>query len=365
MLQQVIPNFYCECFPHMKGKNHYSVALALIFRQCFYTNNDVTSYILGWMSIILSMVSLFPQIIKNFVLKRAAGLSIHLFLIWFVGDVSNLIGCILTNQLATQLYLAVYYVCMDIIIISQYTFYEFNKKKFKAFLSKLFQKLHITKQSAEPCHEMSTIKETTANNIFNMSFQSLTSHNTTSTSHLSTPHCQLKSHYLSSTIAILLVVQLLISNFAQFSNAQEAKVSYEIPNCSPPPPDNGLAIFAIGTTCSYISCLCYILAMTPQVYKNYKRKSVQGLSILMFGIDTSNQLLYMLSIIVFYAQPNASFDALSVVPYLAGSFFTWFFSVCILFQFLFYKRRNRNDANVVKEHDATPSHVGGTTVVVQ
>lgn len=286
MLQQVVPGFYCECFPRMKGKNHYSVALALIFRQCFYTNNDVASYVLGWMSIILSMISLFPQIIKNFVLKRAAGLSIHLFLIWFVGDVANLTGCILTNQLATQLYLAIYYVCMDIIIISQYTFYEF--KQLRKLVSKCFEKLHITKQqrssclepSQPPCREMTTLKESQSS--FNMSCQSLTSHNTT-TSNPSTPNQfnQFQSHYWSSALTLLLVAQLVLSNLSQYSKAQETPISTtsDIPNCSPPAPDNGIVVFALGTTCSYISCVCYILALIPQVYKNYKRKSVQGLSV--------------------------------------------------------------------------------------
>lgn len=68
----------------------------------------------------------------------------------------------------------------------------------------------------------------------------------------------------------------------------------------------------------------------------------------------------MLSIIVFYAQPDASFDALSTVPYLAGSFFTWVFSTIILFQFLFYKRRNRIQSD--KKQSPPPHQVSGDDV---
>ena len=57
----------------------------------------------------------------------------------------------------------------------------------------------------------------------------------------------------------------------------------------------------------------------------------------MFGIDSLTQLLYLASIIVAYAQPLATFDAVSTVPYIAGSVFTLLFSFLIVLQFYYYK----------------------------
>ena len=215
--QSIFPDFYCECFPHLKGKNHYNVAIALIFRQCFYTNNDIASYILGWLSIIGSMISLFPQII------------------------TNLVGCILTNQLATQLYLAAYYVLMDIIIIGQYTYYEFKIEKFKKFITRI-RNFTSSKKSTQSS-ESTTVKTTT-----------------------------LPSHSLTNLLSILLCIIFLNSYYTLAQNETPPSCSYETPELSP-------SLYIVGTVCSYVSCLCYIAALVPQVVKNYKRKGVKGLSV--------------------------------------------------------------------------------------
>lgn len=114
---------------------------------------------LGWVNIALWVVALFPQLVTNYRTKRADvscvvfdrrryagnGLVVQslsgLFLAaWLVGDISNLLGCILTNQLPTvrcfvffvvgsqprsqQLYTAVYFCLLDVAILSQWFYYS-------------------------------------------------------------------------------------------------------------------------------------------------------------------------------------------------------------------------------------------------
>jgi len=228
--QTLFPSFYCECIPRIKGRNHYNIAFALIFRQCLYSNSDTISYILGLASLLTSMISLFPQIIKNFVWKSTSSLSIGLFIIWMVGDVSNLIGCLLTNQLATQLYLAIYYVTMDVIVISQYCYYE--------YLIKIWKR----RQQLSVNENVPLVNEKT----------------------------RLFSHPWPSLLILLVLVVMshpnMVTEAMSLCNSQSDA-------------SNGEIEYIVGLVSSWISCMCYIVAYVPQILKNYKRKSVKGLSV--------------------------------------------------------------------------------------
>ena len=68
-----------------------------------------------------------PQLYKNYQLQSASGLSIYFLGEWLLGDLSNLVGAILTKQAAWQVVVAGYYVSVDIALVSQYVWYTFLK----------------------------------------------------------------------------------------------------------------------------------------------------------------------------------------------------------------------------------------------
>ncbi|KAJ7271890.1 PQ loop repeat-domain-containing protein [Mycena haematopus] len=85
------------------------------------------SELLGYSSIACWLGAQFPQIIKNVQLKSCAGLALPFLANWFLGDASNLIGCILTQQLPFQTWLATYFVFVDVVLVGQYLYYEGRK----------------------------------------------------------------------------------------------------------------------------------------------------------------------------------------------------------------------------------------------
>lgn len=297
----VFPSFYCECFPHMKGKNHYNIPIALIFRQCLYSESDIASYILGWMSILMSMISLFPQMIKNHVFQSASGLSLHLFIIWMIGDVTNLLGCIFTHQLSTQIYLAIYYVCMDILILSQYCYYQVRMKDLWETFSKCL--IHLKRITRRIFRRMFTkiLKPTQSNTCD--SNHSSTRVYTSLNSHVSIQlftimlllflFCNFPSSSLKLLVSPLRIMRgedeafhswnmNLVNEFQESPSTVRTTVRTLRQNCShntAPTTDQDSISYALGIACSYISCACYILAYLPQMYKNFKEKSVKGLSV--------------------------------------------------------------------------------------
>ncbi|KAF1474092.1 hypothetical protein FQV08_0011107, partial [Pygoscelis antarcticus] len=56
-------------------------------------------------------------------------LSLGFLLCWIAGDLTNFIGCYLTNQLPIQIVTAIFYVNMDIIMISQFVYYKLKSQK--------------------------------------------------------------------------------------------------------------------------------------------------------------------------------------------------------------------------------------------
>ncbi|KAI8922690.1 PQ loop repeat-domain-containing protein [Entophlyctis helioformis] len=64
--------------------------------------NDIASACLGYLSITAWLFAQFPQLLKNWRNKTAESLSVAFLANWLLGDVCNLLGCLLTNQLPFQ-----------------------------------------------------------------------------------------------------------------------------------------------------------------------------------------------------------------------------------------------------------------------
>ncbi|KAK7377971.1 hypothetical protein VNO80_03407 [Phaseolus coccineus] len=69
---------------------------------------ESASFFLGLISVIVWVVAEIPQIITNYRTKSTEGLSLTFLVTWIIGDVFNLVGCLLEPAtLLTQLYMAV------------------------------------------------------------------------------------------------------------------------------------------------------------------------------------------------------------------------------------------------------------------
>ncbi|KAJ8494936.1 hypothetical protein ONZ45_g13070 [Pleurotus djamor] len=64
------------------------------------------------------------QVLENIRRQSCEGLALPFLGNWFLGDLSNLIGCLLTHQLPFQTYLATYFVFVDLSLLCQYIYYS-------------------------------------------------------------------------------------------------------------------------------------------------------------------------------------------------------------------------------------------------
>ncbi|XP_051493497.1 lysosomal amino acid transporter 1 homolog isoform X2 [Apus apus] len=222
-----------------------------LFNECAQDGWDITSVILGLVSIFCFAAASFPQFYqacKTGIMDRA--LSIYFLLGWLGGDLLNLIGSFLADQLPLQVYTAVYYVLADLVMLSLYCYYKVKNQAggLSAPINAAFAFLSLG--------TVSTVSflgrdAATAQDLVMFKGRSL----------LSTHMDGLGSK--------------------PFSRRE-----------------------VVGFTIGSISSVLYLCSRLPQIYTNYKRKSTTGVSYSLFALVMLGNLLYGLSVLLKNPDPG-------------------------------------------------------------
>lgn len=107
--------------------NEFLYSLSVTFGSCVPTNLAFISTVLGTCSIVSWLFAQLPQIYKNHKLKSTSGLSIFFLTEWLLGDISNLLGSLFTQQATWQVIIASYYVFVDCALCGQWVWYGLLK----------------------------------------------------------------------------------------------------------------------------------------------------------------------------------------------------------------------------------------------
>lgn len=93
------------------------------FQECLYEFRERASFYVGMSSLLFWVLCMVPQIIKHYQTQKCEGLAGMLLGFWLFGDSLNLIGSVLTHQLAFQKVSAMIFCCMDMCMIFQFFYY--------------------------------------------------------------------------------------------------------------------------------------------------------------------------------------------------------------------------------------------------
>lgn len=92
----------------------------------------------------------------------------------------------------------------------------------------------------------------------------------------------------------------------------------------------------IGRVFAWTCTSLYLMSRIPQLLKNRRRQSVEGLSASLFAFAVCGNLTYASSILT---HPGQTVDSLlEAMPYLIGSAGTLIFDFSIFCQFLWYRK---------------------------
>ncbi|XP_038075252.1 lysosomal amino acid transporter 1 homolog [Patiria miniata] len=281
-----------------------------VFHECVTNDVQYAGFFLGLLSILCWLVVFLPQFYEAFKNGKMDEALSPLFLFcWFLGDVSNLVGSILSNQLGTQIAVAYYYIGMDALVLLQFTYYYIKNRR----------RRHI----GELRVSYDSMAKTNRNQVIYCTGGLLLLASTTWFS--LSPWRQAAVHPGSRAAGRTLL------------GLEESPATI----CKVPFLSTGDCMFytdkeIIGYACGCVSAFFYLTSRIPQLYKNFKRKSVEGVAILMFILTVLGNVLYGMSIIM---EGTTVVFFVRHFPWLVGSLGTLCFDCTVLVQFRLYRKR--------------------------
>ncbi|GAA5808431.1 hypothetical protein MFLAVUS_001822 [Mucor flavus] len=315
-----------------------------LFGDCVYGTQATISLLLGYFSILFWLNAQLPQLVENYKLGSAEGLSLNFLSIWLAGDTANLIGALLTHQLPFQLYLGFYFVSIDICLLCQWAYYN----KFKATKEYLIIPASDTLQP-EPSNRLFEHPAHSPLNIHSNTM--LIQDELTPFSSSASPS---KWYTLDNEIVVVngqkkqqqqttRFMGLLLFTSTLFLNSNgHSLTTVSVANSN----DNDSLfvlsqdnIIWIGRVFAWTCTTLYLMSRIPQLLKNRRRQSVEGLSASLFIFAVCGNLTYSTSIITHPGQTVESL--LEALPYLIGSAGTLVFDFSIFCQFLWYKKQDK------------------------
>lgn len=263
----------------------------------------------SFLSTVCWIFALIPQQIHNYKLKSVVGLSPYLLLLWFMGDFCNFIGCILTDQLPFQTYLSFYFIINDIIIDFQYIYYNYGNINNNININNDINNNNKSSGIIE------LISDTENNDNYDDNDNITKNYDATVSNNLK-PLLLSKSQIITTTTALISISPTNALPISLLSNNLNSKFD-----------------FNIGLFFAWLCTIIYCSSRLPQLYHNYLRKSVDGISPLLFTFALLANLTYALSILLSNSIPqDLTYKQFiwNELPYLLGSLGTVLFD-CIYF----------------------------------
>lgn len=261
----------------------------------------------------------------------------------YSGDISNLIGCILTDQLRFQKYLGIYFVSIDFTLLGQWIYYtRFNPPTNTVAIEEASQPTYVYAdveyQNKSDFPRPVAIPRNYNHLAVNGEEQSplLMISDEAFSPPYSASASPSKWYTLgemeprrSASPRILLSAIFMLSMKTKNALVLTSNVA---------PTTSGIDQLLVGRIFAWVCAFLYLASRLPQIFKNLQRKSVDGLSSALFIFAALGNLTYTTSIVLSPAMDYHQ-KVIEAIPYLLGSIGTLIFDVIIFTQFFWYGRR--------------------------
>ena len=269
------------------------------------TWNEACSGIFGSISLAAWIFLLVPQLIENYQQGSADGISLTFLFIWFVGDVTNLAGAIWAGLVPTVIALAVYFCFADFVLIGQCLYYHAVNRGRKG-------KGEVGEGGSEEVEERNEqtpllngdatgsaparplkrrLTDVTEENMGLPGSRRRSSRRSNTNERRNSLERILEeptrtSAWVKNTVSILLIC---IAGTAGWAIAWKTGAWRPTPVGREEDSESG----PVGAEIlGYISAVCYLGARIPQIIKNQREKSCDGLSLLFFLLSLLGNATY-------------------------------------------------------------------------
>ncbi|KAK8162253.1 PQ loop repeat protein [Phyllosticta citrichinensis] len=301
---------------HCAPETDFLLRLSSTFHTCVPTNLALFSTLLGTLSIVSWLFAQLPQIWKNYQLKSTSGLSIFFLGEWLLGDLSNLLGCVFTDQALWQVIVASYYCFVDCCLVGQWVWYEHlqhgrpllrpwsrDGRRFdkNGDLPDIIDGMSVTSVDTQPANDS---KATEPKDVLRSPrYPSSPSKEAARSPRVGTPTNRTitrlgtsGSSSPASSPRTVLYLSLLLAVVARASPLHGPSPALGLVETATASAGETATQIA-GTLLSWLSTLMYLGSRMPQLYKNWKRQSTEGLSPTLFLAAFMGNLFYSSSIV--------------------------------------------------------------------
>lgn len=299
------------------------------------------SHFFSTVSLLSWICAQMPQIYTNYKTKLAEGILPLFLLLWFMGDFLSFTSCLLNDVvLKFQVYLSLFFICNDITLCYQYYYYN-----------SVYPRQHMQLAGIHAENETET----------SQGFSHVSS------VHLATNTIHIRSHTdATETLNLSQSEGSELSSFGSVTNPPNPKTSKlaaagllahaSVANALAPSEDfvstvsatissaasaaSAASTESLGLFLAWCCTAVYVSSRCPQLWKNYKRKSVDGISPLLFGSALVGNLTYTCSILTsceFVSDPNKTQFFWRQLPYILGSSGTVVFDMAYFYQRYIYR----------------------------
>ncbi|EGS22916.1 uncharacterized protein CTHT_0013940 [Thermochaetoides thermophila DSM 1495] len=345
---------------------------------------ETLSGIFGSVSLTAWICLLLPQLITNYKTKSADALSMKFLLIWLAGDVANLSGALFTTLAPSAIALACYFCINDLILISQCTYYNtINARRRARHQQHHHQRRHRRSSSSHPRPEHTDDTATaSSSNALPTEYDPLlpARHESHHRNHHHHPHHHHHHHHHQEEDALIRII-----TGGSATTADGASVDGENNTSADTSGPSGwvyntislLAVWVMGIAGWFVSykmgawepsapsgpeggddsgiispngpgtgdqdplkTVGMVLgARIPQIIKNYRSKSCEGLALLFFLLSLTGNFTYGASVLAYSQERDYLVRA---VPWLLGSLGTMVEDCIIFVQFHIYSPHKKN-----------------------
>ncbi|KAJ4315208.1 hypothetical protein N0V94_006087 [Neodidymelliopsis sp. IMI 364377] len=281
------------------------------------TTREALSGIWGSISLCAWIFLLVPQLIENYKSGSADGISLVFLAIWFVGDVTNLAGALWAGLVPTVIALAMYFCVADLILITQCVYYNTRN-------ARISRKTSVQSTNSV---EAPLLGRRDSSNVGLPGSHRRDSQASRRRRASSLPTIldvdEQPSEWMKNTLSIFGVMAV---GAAGWAIAWKSGVWVPQPTSSADDEPIALGAEILG----YASAICYLGARIPQIIKNQRERSCEGLSLLFFMLSLLGNATYGAGIL-FHSTEKEYF--LTNLPWLIGSLGTMVEDAIIFVQF--------------------------------
>jgi len=282
------------------------------------TAQEALSGVFGSVSLASWIFLLVPQLIENYKQGSAEGISLAFLTVWFIGDITNLAGALWAGLVPTVIALAIYFCFADLILISQCVYYNLKNSR----------RARKSSTRSQDSVEAPLLGRRDSSNIGLPGSHRRDSAASRRRRASSLPTIadveEGGSEWVKNALSI---VGVCVVGAAGWAIAW--KTGVWVPQRAHDDTNN--AEIALGAQIlGYASAVSYLGARIPQIIKNQRERSCEGLSLLFFMLSLLGNATYGAGIL-FHSQEKEYL--LTNLPWLIGSLGTMVEDVTIFIQF--------------------------------